>query len=659
MLRRFFSLVLLLALLFQPLLEALCFPKSAPEMQLGFESAKKKAESEIEQILLIDAKDRTFENTALAYDNAFADFQIFCSTVSFLKLVHPSPEIRLVAEKLLLELTALNIDLFESNPKIYEAISLLPKNDLNSEREYYLSKLNASFKRSGMSLSPDDLKQMKCLQNKIAALSMHFGSNIDEDESVLRLKKEELLGLSEAFIQTFEQKGDDYTVLCNANAAIQIFRDSKISAVRKKCFQVYRERAFPQNLTVLKDLIDTRHKLSRLLGYKNYAELDLSDQMAKTPERVHTFIQELAQKNNEKIQNNWKLILEDLPESVTLTSEGKVNPWDASYLLHNYSKKHFNLDSNQIAEYFPFQSTLDGILDVFSQFFALEFKIVPHEDLWNPSVLIVEVKEEGNLIGHVILDLFPRKNKFSHACCSSLIPPISRDGGKTFEPALTAIIANLSEPPLLKANDVKTLLHEFGHAMHALLGRSEMPSQAAYNTPIDFCEAPSQLLEEWIFNPAVLKKISRHYQTGEPLPNSMAEAMQKNRNFGDAGHFATGGTGDHIVSLLQFALFSLKVYEDSGLDFTELNKEIYQSSPQVIADTDAPYFCSFGHLAGYGPRYYSYAWSKLLALQMFDYIEVHGGPLDPAMGKRYRLKVIGKGGSADPNELMADFLQND
>jgi thimet oligopeptidase len=666
MIHRILPIFLVLSMFLQPLLPAvegifLNFPKNVEEMRIGFERTKDQAETQIEQILLIHPNERTFENTALAYDRAAVDFQIFCSAISLMKLVHPSPEIRLEAEKLLLDLTALNIDLFESHQGIYKAIDSLPKKDLSSEREYYLSKLLSSFKRSGILLPSEDVEQMKRLQNKIAALSLQFRTHIDEDERVLRLKKEELLGLDDPFIQNFQQEGDEFIIPSNANSASQILRECRLAATRKKCFQVYRERAFPENLTVLKDLIETRHKLALLLGYKNYAEMDLSDQMAKTAERVHAFIQELGAKNNEKIQNNWKLILQELPESVVLTPDGKVNPWDAPYLLTDYSKKHFDVDPNKIAEYFPFQPTLEAILDLFSQFFALEFRIVPQEGLWDPSVIVVEVKDEGTLIGHILLDLFPRKNKFSHACCSSIIPPISKDGGKTFEPALAAIVANLSRPDLFKTTDLKTFLHEFGHAMHALLGRSEMATQAAYNTPIDFVEAPSQLLEEWSFNRAVLKKISCHYQTGEPLPDFMIEGLKKSRNFGDGGHYATGGSGDHIVSLLQFALFSLKIHEGSDCDFMALDKEIYQNSPQVIAYKETPYFCAIGHLASYASKYYCYGWSKQLALQMYDYIATHGGPegpLDPAMGKRYRSKVIGRGGSCDPNELMADFLQD-
>lgn len=621
------------------------FPKTLEEMQSGYETAKKKAQGEIEQILNIEANDRTFENTALAYDKAFADFEIFCSTMALMNYVHPNPEMRQEAEKLLLAATALH--LFDSDCAVYEAFKSLPKVRYNSEREYYLQKAFDSFKRSGVLLSFEDREQMKQLQDRIAALSLQFRINIDDDETVLLLKEEEVACFEG---QTFEMEGDAFIVPCNANTTMQIFKDCPFAAVRQKCFQAYRLRAFPQNLEVLKELIETKHKLALLLGYQNFAELDLSDQMAKTAEQVHTFLQDIADENNVKIQNNWKQIVQDLPESVELTPDGKVNPWDANYLLSAYAKKHYDLDSNKVAEFLPFQSTFEKLLEVFSVFFALEFQIVNETDLWDPSVITLEVKEGGTLIGHILFDLFPRKNKYTHACCCSIVPPIEN------EPALAVIIANCSHPDRFKFHDLKTLCHEFGHAMHAILGRSEMPSQAAYNTPIDFGEAPSQLLEEWCYDSDVLKKISRHPQTGESLPDFMIESLQKSRSFGDGGNIVTGGSGDHPSSLAQYALFSLKVHEGPGIDFMKLNEEVYQQSPQVIAYTDAPYYCSFGHLAGYASKYYCYGWSKQIALKMYDYIKSHGGSFDPAMGTRYREKVIGKGGSQDANELVADFL---
>lgn len=636
------------------------FPKNIQEMETASELAQKNASARIQAILSIAPEDKTFENTVLAFDQAAADLQMHCNAISIMKYVHPDSNLSRKAEELLLNLNTFSIDSFETNKEVYQALNIFKNKGeaLSSERQYYLENLLTSFKKSGILLNSEDSLKLKELLNKNAALSIQFRTNIDHDATELSFTKEELLGLDEAFIQSLSKTEDEYLIACNPSNAMQVLRYCSSPSTRKKFHQAYRNRAYPQNLAVLEEIINHQEDLAKLLGYKSYAELDISDQMAKTPERVHEFISQIKAENYGKIEENWKALIKDLPESVYLTLDGKVNAWDAGYIIQEYSKKHWNIDTNQIAEYFPFQATLDKILAIFSQFYDLTFTLRPQTDLWHQDVIVVEVKEEQRLIGHLLLDLFPRKNKFNHACCSSIIPPKSLDGGSTYEPALAAILANLSSPSFLKATDIRTFMHEFGHGMHALLGRAEMPTKSGYQTPMDFAEAPSQLMEEWSYDKEILKKISSHYQTGEPLPDFMIDGINQSRSFSDAANMATSGGGDNIASQAQFALFSLKTFEEGkNKDLKQIEKDIYLASPQIIAfDEDSYFYCSFGHLASYGAKYYCYPWSKQLAKQMFHYIKANGGLLDPAMGKRYREKVIGKGGSQDPNELMADFL---
>lgn len=417
----------------------------------------------------------------------------------------------------------------------------------------------------------------------------------------------------------------------------------------------------------MNQLINRRDDLAQLLGYESYAHFDIAPEMAQTVENVEHFLDSLALKSYSKIKNNWTLLLNDLPESVILTPEGKIKPWDVGYLINQYTKKHFKIDQNEIAEYFPMEATLRNLLNIYEQFFDLEFQVLYHLDFWDSSVQTIEVRQKDldkSLIGYVLLDLFPREHKFSHCCCSCIIPPMSPDQGQTFAPALAVVIANFSpstaeKPSLLKHHEVKTFFHEFGHAIHALFGRAEMPTTAGYNTKIDFVEAPSQLLEEWMWDADILKMISCHYQTQRPLPDSSIAGLIETRNFFDAAHNTTGGNGDHDGTQLLFSKISLSLFkEGKNKDLTQLNREIYNSTPQIVAyDPELHYNYAFGHLTSYGAKYYSYPWSKQLALKIFNYIKSHGGLLDPVMGQRYRSKIIGRGGSCDPNDLIRDFLQ--
>jgi thimet oligopeptidase len=205
---------------------------------------------------------------------------------------------------------------------------------------------------------------------------------------------------------------------------------------------------------------------------------------------------------------------------------------------------------------------------------------------------------------------------------------------------------------LLAISLVKTLFHEFGHAVHALLGRAEMPRKGAYNTTMDFIETPSQLFEEWAWDHDILKRISCHYQTGEPLPDGLIHRLAASREYEE---------GRRVIRELQLAQISLNCFmPGKNKDLILMGKKIHEDLITAVAhDPESHSLCSFSHLVGYGAKYYSYLWSKELAMKFFDYIRSHGGLSDPAIGQCYREKVISKGGSCDPEVLVRDFLCNE
>lgn len=629
------------------------FPKNPSQVEELFQSAKEDAKKAIEQILAIPQEQRTFENTILAYDQAASRFQTAGSLLSAVKKLQPDSSLRQKAEEALESWNEINIDLFEANRSIYHLFRSQGLDSLNKERRYYMKTMLAHFRRSGLELDDDRFEQMKELQKQIAHLCMQFQSNIAQDQSSILFSREELNGLSDDFVNSLKNEQGKYILRCDYPTANQVMTKCAVESTRRNYWHTFHNRAYPRNVEVLKQLLAARHSLAELLGFRNFAEMDIASQMAKTPERVESFLTEQSEKAYPKIQKEWQKILQDLPDSVTLTPEGKIKAWDAAFTCQRYLQKHSHIDQEEIAAYFPADKTIRSILDVYERFLGLEFQFVPSNDFWDPSVQLISVRQGSEQVGHLILDLFPRPNKYSHACCSSIIPP-------TNGLALVAIITNFSQPTpgrpaLLKHREIKTFFHELGHSLHALLGKAEMPTLAAYNTTMDFVEAPSQLLEEWCWNRAILKKISHHYQTGVALPDTLIDGLLKSRGFGDAAHPATAGVGDCAGTLALSARLSLNLYQ--GKDPDEIERELYESTPQIVAyDPDMHYLCAFGHLSGYASKYYSYLWSKEIARKIFGYIQLHGGLEDPSMGQRYLSKILGKGGSCDPEEMVADFL---
>lgn len=648
------------------------FPKTAEQIDCNFQSVKSNVTARIQQIICIALKDRTFENTVLEYDRTMAYFRAHGHVIEIMKMVHPDKDIRKKSEEILISWTNTQIDLFDTNKEIYRSFKeyeFSNKEVLNKEREYYFSNMMTTFQREGLELGSQEFQTLQNLQKQIALLSIQFQTNIDQDASTICLKKEDLIGIDNDFINSLTRKDKEYVLVCDYPTYFQVMTNCSIESTRRAYFHLFNNRAFPQNLDVLSQLINSRDDLAQLLGYKSYAEFDIAPQMAKTFDCVENFLNESSLEACGKIKSSWDKIIDKLSQDVKLSGDGKINAWDAAYLSNQYIKKYLNIDQEQIAEYFPMEATIQGLLHIYELFFNLKFRVVNTDDYWDPFVQMIEVRDCGanqSIIGYVLLDLFPRANKFPHCCCKCVIPPMSFDQGKTFAPAVTVVIANFSKstaskPSLLRHQEVKTFFHEFGHAIHALFGRSEMPTKAAYNTKIDFIETPSQLLEEWMWDRDVLKKIGHHYQTGVSLPDSIIDQLLETRSINDAAHIATGGNSDHTGTELLFAKLSLNLFKaGKSKDLIQIDKDVYYGTPQIVAyDPQTHYLCTFGHLTSYGAKYYSYPWSKQLAVKIFKYIKSNGGILDPIMGQRYISKIIGRGGSCDPNILITDFLQTE
>ena len=646
------------------------FPKTVEEIESSFHFVKNNVLTSLQKIISVSPETRNFENTILEYDRTLAYFRIHGSIIATLKMTHPDEDIRKKAEEVLISWTDCLVDLFETNKEIYQSFkeyAIINKELLNDERLYYFSNAMVAFHRAGLELESQQFIEMKELQKQIALLSVQFHTNITQGNPTLYLKDEDLLGINDDFINSLTRNNEEYLLPCDYPTYFQVMTNCSIESTRKKYLYMFNNRAFPENMDVLNTIINCRDTLAHLLGYKSYADFDVAPEMAQTLDTVEKFLDDLALTSHSKIKNNWNILINELPESVILTQENKIKPWDVAYLANQYIKKYFNINQDEIAEYFPMEKTIRSLLDVYERFFNIKFQVINSNSYWDSSIQTIEVRREGinqSLIGYVLLDLFPRENKYSHCCCNCIIPPMSFDQGQTFEPALAVVIANFSKstmekPSLLKHHEVKTFFHEFGHAIHALFGQAEMPTKAAYNTKIDFIETPSQLLEEWMWDRDILKMVSHHYQTESRLPDSIIDGLIKTRSITDAAHNTTGGNSDHEGTELFFAKLSLSLFkEGKNKDIAKINREIYNSTPQIVAyDPELHHICAFGHLTAYGAKYYGYPWSKQMALKIFNYIKSHGGLLDPIMGQRYIAKIIGRGGSCDPNILMADFLQ--
>lgn len=615
---------------------------------------------ELEKIFTLPNQDRTFLNTAFALDQVQAFFSIFSSLLFLVKNTFTDEKMRHEAQKIKNEFSTFYIENIASNRKVYEALNAYISEKksheaLDEQEEYFLEDVIRDFKKAGFHLSENDFQAVSKLKKELALLENEFSKNVNEDKSQVIIYDDQLEGLDEDFLKSLEKKDNQYIVYTDYPSYFYVMRQAKSQALRKAFYLAFSNRAYPQNESVLKQVIEKRQQMSVLLGYSSYAQYDIDGQMAQSPEVVESFIQNLVPKIRQKAQNEFKDLIKDLPDFIELNEKGQINPWDLLYLSNNYKKQHFEIDEKQLSEYFPLEKTIKGLFDIYEQFFGFEFHLCDDVKLWHPDVKLMEIldKESRKSYGFIALDLFPREGKYTHACSSAIIPPLFVDQG--WAPAWNLVIGNFTKPSqekpaLLQFDEVNTFFHEMGHAIHALMGRAKMPSFAGYCTKMDFVELPSQLLEEWLWEEDILKDLSSHYLTGKNIDQPILQKKIQSKNF---------DTGRAIIRQLVFTQLSLQLFKDG--DPNQVNKLFRELSakwvPEVALDPENHFESSFGHLMGYGSKYYSYLWAKVFALDVFETIKTNNGLLNAQEGKKYIKEILSKGGGVDPNQLMQNYLQ--
>jgi len=650
---------------------AALFAKSAQEIEEKTKLYSDELKKLIADIIAVSDADRTFANTAQALDfaSSIANIDIFTSACYVLKEVSPDAAIRAAASKAIMEISALGIDLISNNVQLYRAFKAYAegnakKENLATDQQYFVDETMADFKRAGLDLPDEQLELAKKIKKEIVDLSLQFDTNIAADDSHIIVERDALAGLDDDFIDSLkktdlpgevERRRDDgkYKIGTDSPTYTNVMQNCTVEETRKQLFHVYQNKAYPVNESILQKIIALRDQLAKLIGYTSYAHLNLDDNMVKTPERTEKFLQDLLVKLDVKEQKEFDLLKADLPESVQLTEDGKLKPWDIRFVHTQYKKKNLAVDETKISEYFVLENTLDGMFEIFQTFFNLRFQIKETDSFWHEEVKLVQIFDAhtDKLIAYLLLDLHPRPNKYQHAAHFGVLPATNYNGKHL--PAVSFVVANFpkstaTKPSLLKRQQVNTLFHEFGHAMHSILGRTRIASFAGTHTKLDFVELPSQMLEEWLWDADILRGLSKHYKTGEPLPHEQIEKIIALKQF-DTGYFWQRQSYLATVCLQYYKAGEQK---DLHSIMISLYGDIIKNAAVY---PESHFYTQFGHLTHYAAGYYSYIWSQMLTADVFEEIKKHG-LLNPEIGKTYVDKILSYGGSKDPNELLKDFL---
>ncbi len=630
------------------------FNYNAEELKTKEAAARKVLEEDLAKFVAIPKEQRTFQNTFVEYGLIFDKYADATGQSGFLAYVSPDKELRDAALALEQEVSPYMVDL-ATRRDIYQAFKDYADTNpqLGEVEAKILKDTMIGFRKSGLMLPDDKLETFKELNKKKAQNSISFSKNVREYHDTLEVTDEQLEGMGQDYKNKLEKTKDGkYVITLNYPDYIPFMLNAKNDAARKQLEYKYGRRGGKENIGLLEDSLQLRQKSAKILGYKNHAENRLDTRMAKNPQNVMAFLTDLEEQLKPRAKAELEM-LRKFKESKTGRKEKPLAAWETGYWTNLHKKEFYDVDQEQIKEYFQTDIVINNMLGIFGNLFGVKFEQVDIP-VWHPDVKAYKVIDSQTNAdkAYIYMDLYPREGKYKHAACFDLIGGEEKIDG-SYQKPFTAIVANLNPPSkdmpsLLKHDEVETLFHEFGHVLHNVLTEAKYESVSGTAVSRDFVEVPSQILENWAWHPQVLKKISKHYKTGEPLDDETINKMIAAKN-----HFAA----NFYIRQNFLAQIDMKYHTKTGkLDTT---KEWAKNSKNIrlIPMTKDTYpQASFDHImGGYDAGYYGYLWAEVIAQDFFSEFEKHG-IFNPEIGKKFRKQILAVGGSYDEEKLVENFL---
>ena len=595
---------------------------------------------------------RTFENTLLPLEDAESDLNDRTVAQGFLFNMAVDKSVRDASDRCNIAQSNY-FSVFGARPDVYRALVEVGKSgtartDADKKLlEYYL----VSARRSGAGLSAEKRKRFIALSDELTALASKWQEALNNDAATLTITAAQAQSLPPGFVKAMTQNADGtYTVKVNESTVTPFLQNERDAGARKAYYVAYNNRAV-SNVAVLEDAIRVRYQLARLLGYDSWAAYRLADRMAKTPEHVFAFERSLDAKLMPQAKRDlagWA----QLKAQDTGDTGAAIDPWDISYYNNQLVKTKYSVDNEEVRQYFPVDVVIDRIMNLYHTILGVTFVKVADPKVWAPDVISYNVfdTKSGKFIGTTYFDLYPRPGKFSHFANWPLLPARKLPDG-TYRPPVTAILGNWprpapGSPALLSHQDVITFFHEFGHNLAALLGTAPYETLSG-GFRQDFVEAPSQMLENFMWEPTVLKEISSNVTTGAPLPDDLIAKMIAAR-YVDEAYFTIGQIK---LGMVDMAYHSTGPKVDTTAVWGQISSEY---TPLAMVSGTHPQ-ASFGHLFGYDAGYYSYLWALVYAQDMFTAFK-NGGLENPAVGLRYRETILEPARTYEPDVEVRNFL---
>ncbi|HDQ00416.1 MAG TPA: M3 family peptidase [bacterium] len=632
----------------------------------AFEKGMEQQQKEIE-VIVDNADAPTFENTIEAMEKTGELLTKVSSVFYNLNSAHTSDEMQAIAKDVAPLLSKhrddilLNEKLFERVKAVYQQRDQL---DLSEEGAMLLEKYYKNFTRNGANLDESQKNVLRDINKELSLLTLKFGENVLKEDNNFELvidNEDDLAGLPDAVIkgaaEAAQQRGYEgkWVFTLHKPSLIPFLQYSEKRDLREKLFKGYINRGDNNNeydnKEILAKIAALRVVRAKLMGYQTHAHYVLEENMAKIPENVY----ELLWKLWEPALKMAKTEAYDLQAMIREHgNDFKLEPWDWWYYTEKIRKARFDLDEEMLRPYFKLENVINGVFDVATKLYGIAFSERTDIPTYHPDVKVFEVKEaDGEHIGILYTDYFPRASKRGGAWMNSLRKQ-KRVDGKHVTPVICNV-GNFSKPTgdkpaLLSFEEVNTLFHEFGHALHGLLSDCAYPTLSGTSVPRDFVELPSQIMENWVAEPEVLKSFALHYETGEPIPDELIEKIQQsskfNQGFITVEYLAAAFLDMDWHTLEDTTLQDVLSFEEKSLDNIGLILEI-------VVRYRSPYF---RHIfsGGYSAGYYSYIWAEVLDSDAFQAFK-ETSLFDQETATKFRKYILSAGGAADPMTMYKRF----
>ncbi|HTA31564.1 MAG TPA: M3 family metallopeptidase, partial [Candidatus Cybelea sp.] len=637
------------------------FETSANDLAASVKAAMAEAEARLARVGQLTPAAVTFTNTVRALDNVNYTIATLGNRLSVIKETSTNAALRDAAtdQVKVLEEWSVGLDYRED---VYRALKAYADTspDLQDEEAKLLAETMRDYRRAGMDLPKDKRDEVEALRKKLSALAIEFESNVTKAEQRLVFSKAEMEGVPEDFLQQAGIKNDDgtFTVMANITTHfIVVMENAKSEQTRLKMQSARDNLAKENNIPLLNQILVARDDIAHKLGYDSWADYVIEIKMAKTAARATDFLERLRAglqpKFDAEIAQFRALKARDTGDPKT-----SLYLWDWRYYANQLKKEKYTVNEDALKVYFPYQRCLDGMFAIYQRIFGLKFQPLDPPYKWVDDLQLYAVSDAatGEPMGLFYLDMFPRDGKYNHFANFGLIDGKLLDDG-TYQRPVVSLICNFPQPQtnrpsLLPHQNVVTLFHEFGHAMHAILTRSKYARFSGTSVPGDFVEAPSQMLENWAWDEKVLDSFAADYRDpSKKIPKEILRQLKASKLAIEASYYRR----QLVLGLADLALHT-RIHADNVARAEPLADEI--SADTFLAEPpDTAWLAYFGHLMGYDAGYYGYAWADAIAADMATVFEkAPDGFFDRAAGQRLRDEIYAKGNSRDVEISIEKFL---